>query len=111
MSNKALIIFAFGFLALVAVPAIGQLVDQTMAPNNANEGISKSLIDEIGAGRGDIMTPNSSLFTINRDPFRAIRRGRQLFQRKFTRAQGQGPGVGDGMGDINSACDSVSSHI
>jgi hypothetical protein len=96
------IIFALVFLVLVAVPAIGQLVDKTMAPNNANEGIKKSLIDEIGAGRGDIMTPNSSLFIINRDPFRSIRRRRQLFQRKFTRAQGQGPGVGDGMGDINT---------
>ena len=36
-------------------------------------------------------TPNSSSFIIARDPFRAIRRGRQLFQRKFTRTQGQGP--------------------
>src|SRR5262249_10827111 len=33
--------------------------------------------------------------------FRAIRRGRQLFQRKFTRAQGQGPRFGDGSGDIH----------
>ena len=44
------------------------------------------------------MTPDSSAFIIARDPFRAIRRGRQLFQRKFTRAQGQGPLVGDGAG-------------
>ncbi|MGE5443485.1 MAG: thiol oxidoreductase-like protein, partial [Ignavibacteriales bacterium] len=101
-TKRVSIIFALGFLVLVTVPAIGQLIDKTMAPNNANEGIKKSLMDEIGAGRGDIMTPNSSLFTINRDPFRAIRRGRQLFQRKFTKAQGQGPGVGDGMGDINT---------
>jgi hypothetical protein len=28
--------------------------------------------------------------------------GRQLFQRKFTRAQGQGPNESDGVGDINS---------
>ena len=101
-TKRVSIIFALGFLVLVTVPAIGQLIDKTMAPNNANEGIKKSLIDEIGAGRGDIMTPNSSLFTINRDPFRAIRRGRQLFQRKFTRAQGQGPGVDDGVGDANT---------
>jgi cytochrome c2 len=38
---------------------------------------------------------------INRDPFRAIRRGRQLFQRKFTRLQGQGANEKDGVGDIN----------
>src|SRR5262249_6208118 len=37
-----------------------------------------------------------------RDPFRSIRRGRQLFQRKFTRAEGQGPVMNDGSGDINS---------
>ncbi len=53
-------------------------------------------------GRGDVMTPDSSCFIISRDPFRAIRRGRQLFQRKFTRAEGQGPNVGDGNGDINT---------
>lgn len=100
--KRGTIMFVLGFLVLVTVPAVGQLIDKTRAPNNANEGIKKSLIDEIGAGRGDIMTPTSSLFIINRDPFRSIRRGRQLFQRKFTRAQGQGPGVGDGMGDINT---------
>jgi mono/diheme cytochrome c family protein len=46
--------------------------------------------------------PNSSIYIINRDPFRSIRRGRQLFQRKFTQAQGQGPNEGDGVGDINT---------
>jgi hypothetical protein len=76
-------------------------VDNTLAPNVAKAGINKSLADEIGAGRGDIMTPNSSLFIINRDPFRSIRRGRQIFQRKFTRTQGQGPNNGDGAGNIN----------
>ena len=55
-----------------------------------------------GAGRGDIMTPDSSLFIINRDPFRAIRRGRQLFQRKYTRLQGIGPLAGDGTGNIET---------
>jgi mono/diheme cytochrome c family protein len=42
------------------------------------------------------------LYIINRDPFRSIRRGRQLFQRKFTTAQGVGPNEGDGVGDINT---------
>ena len=82
--------------------AWGQLVDQTLAPNTAKAGIAKSLQSEIGAGRGDVMTPQSSIFLINRDPFRSVRRGRQLFQRKFTSLQGRGAGPGDGTGDINS---------
>ncbi|HEY6334049.1 MAG TPA: di-heme oxidoredictase family protein [Blastocatellia bacterium] len=90
-----------GGLSLLSATALGQLIDRTKAPNTANSGIAKSLTEEIGAGRGDVMTSGSSLFIINRDPFRAVRRGRQLFQRKFTRAEGQGPGVGDGAGDIN----------
>jgi len=93
----------FGFLfvsVMLAGPVMAQLIDQTLAPNAAKEGIHKSLQEEIGAGRGDVMTPGSSLFIIKRDPFRAIRRGRQLFQRKFTRAQGQGPVFGDGAGNI-----------
>src|SRR5262249_34317964 len=82
-----------GLLLLVAWAgtSAAQLVDQTLAPNTAQAGIAKSLQDEIGAGRGDSYTPDSSIFIINRDPFRSIRRGRQLFQRKFTRVQGQGP--------------------
>ncbi|HEU4414714.1 MAG TPA: di-heme oxidoredictase family protein [Candidatus Angelobacter sp.] len=93
--------------ALVALLAVfapfvhAQLVDNTQATNTAKAGINKSLADEIGPGRGDIMTPNSSLFIINRDPFRAVRRGRQIFQRKFTRAQGQGPNNSDGTGNLN----------
>jgi hypothetical protein len=82
--------------------AQAQLIDQTKAPNAAHEGIAKSLQDEIGAGRGDLNTPNSSLFLINRDPFRAIRRGRQLFQRKFQRQDGGGPYLRDGSGDIGT---------
>jgi hypothetical protein len=79
------------------------LADRTQTPNISNEGIGKSYAQQIGAGRGSLTTPNSSLFIINRDPFRAIRRGRQLFQRKFVRQQGQGPLEGDGrIGDINS---------
>jgi len=82
--------------------AWGQLTDQTQAPNTAKVGIAKSLPDEVGAGRGDANTWNSSVFIIQRDPFRSIRRGRQLFQRKFTRLQGQGSNEGDGVGDLNS---------
>jgi hypothetical protein len=85
---------------LLTASAIAQLVDRTTCPNLANEGINKSFVEQIGAGRGDTMTPNSSMFIISRDPFRSIRRGRQLFQRKFTKAQGNGPTIGDGSGDV-----------
>jgi hypothetical protein len=77
-----------------------QLPDRTVTPNTAGVGINKSFTQQAGAGRGDVMTPDSSSFIINRDPFRAIRRGRQLFQRKYTRLQGMGPLFGDGTGDI-----------
>jgi hypothetical protein len=90
-------------LFLAAAPsAHAQLVDRTLAPNVANEGIAKSFSAEVGAGRGNVFTPDSSAFIIARDPFRAIRRGRQLFQRKFTRAQGAGPLTLDGRGDVNN---------
>src|ERR1700682_5621601 len=77
-----------------------QLIDLTKAPNAANAGIAKSLDQEIGVGRGDILTPDSAAFNINRDPFRAVRRGRQLFQRKFQRLDGAAPYLRDGTGDI-----------
>ena len=89
-------------LVLLATAAQAQMIDNTQAPNTAKAGINKSLLDEIGAGRGDVMTPGSSVFIINRDPYRSIRRGRQLFQRKFTHLQGQGPNEKDGVGDINT---------
>jgi mono/diheme cytochrome c family protein len=79
-----------------------QLVDRTMSPNILNEGIGKSLADEIGVGSGDIYTANSAAFNIARDPFRAIRRGRQIFQRKFVAAQGFGPRTFGGLGDMNT---------
>ena len=55
--------------------------------------IGKPLEQQVGTGQGDVHTPGSSVYLIKRDPFRSIRRGRQLFQRKFTREQGQGPRV------------------
>lgn len=82
--------------------ALAQLNDRTQNPNAANFGIAKSLTEQIGAGTGDWSTPDSSSFIIARDPFRAIRRGRQLFQRKFLRSQGHGPVSNDGLGDINT---------
>lgn len=97
--------FRKAFLSLCilsAATSFGQLTDNTQTTSNAKAGINKSYTEEIGNGRGDAMTPNSSIFIIDRDPFRSIRRGRQLFQRKFTREQGQGPNNGDGQGDLNT---------
>ena len=63
--------------------------------------ISKSLSQQVGAGHGDEHTPGSSVYLIKRDPARSIRRGRQLFQRKFTLTQGLGPRVNvDATGNI-----------
>jgi hypothetical protein len=89
-------------VCLLRGTSFAQLTDQTQAPNTAKVGIAKSLQDETGAGRGDANTWNSSIFIIQRDPFRSIRRGRQVFQRKFTRMQGQGANDGDGVGDLNT---------
>ena len=79
-----------------------QLPDKTNTPNAAGEGINKSYTQQIGAGRGNLTSPDSSAYIIARDPFRSIRRGRQLFQRKFTRSQGVGPLFGDGLGNIEN---------
>ncbi|MGV6806386.1 MAG: di-heme oxidoredictase family protein, partial [bacterium] len=83
-------------------PAHAELNDLTQTPNTVNEGIAKSLTEQIGLGRGDLDTPDSSMYIIKRDPFRSIRRGRQLFQRKFRIAEGLGPRTNDGIGDINT---------
>jgi hypothetical protein len=85
-------------VVLSAVPGEAQLTDLTQTPNAANAGINKSYEQQIGAGRADVHTPGSSLFIIKRDPFRSIRRGRQIFQRKFTMAQKLGPRKFDGDG-------------
>src|SRR5262245_10399522 len=77
-----------------------QMIDNTQAANPLNLGINKSLSEEIGAGRDNANVVGSSTYIIARDPFRSIRRGRQLFQRKFTSVQGQGPNEKDGRGDI-----------
>jgi hypothetical protein len=45
---------------------------------------------------------DSSAYLIARDPARAIRRGRQIFQRKFTFAQGNGPLTDDGIGSTGA---------
>jgi Di-haem oxidoreductase, putative peroxidase len=109
MKMRTLIAFLMSscLASLFVSKAYCQLTDktQTLTPL---AGISKSFADEANAGlpndgRGDLSTPGSSLFIIGRDPFRAIRRGRQVFQRKFTKNQGFGPRVNnDSMGDLNN---------
>jgi len=90
-------------LFLFSVPiAHAQLTDQTQTPNTERAGIVKSLDQQIGAGVGNALTPDSSTYIILRDPARSIRRGRQLFQRKFTLSQGFGPRTHDGIGDIGA---------
>ena len=86
---------------LLGGPARAQLTDISQAPNTIGAGIQKSLSQEIGAGRGDMLTPEASLYLIQRDPFRSIARGRQLFQRKFSAAQGLGPRKNDGIGNLD----------
>jgi Di-haem oxidoreductase, putative peroxidase len=84
------------FLLLSTHVAYAQLTDATQTTSNVPGGaIGKSLQQQIGTGQGDIKTPGSSYYIIARDPARAIRRGRQLFQRKFTFNQGTGPRVND----------------
>lgn len=101
--NSTFIFFSVVFFLIVfSINTQAQETDITQTPNMANVGMKKSLEQQIGAGQGDIFTPDSSLYLINRDPFRSIARGRNLFQRKFTVAQGLGPRTGDGIGDIEA---------
>ena len=97
----------WGLLLMATHPVFAQLTDQTQTPNAAGRGIALSLEEQIGDGQGDIFTPNTSYYIIKRDPARAIRRGRQIFQRKFTRAQGQGPRTNDGIGGPIGSPDSI----
>jgi hypothetical protein len=96
-----------GTLALVASDlSDAQLADcsqidrghQIDAPGGC---IAKSLLQQVGTGQGDASTPWSAAYLIKRDPARAIRRGRQLFQRKYTVLEGLGPRVSaTASGDI-----------
>ena len=103
MNPRRVVILLALFAPLIAnAPSpLAQMIDRGRAPNAANEGIARTLAEQVGAGRGDWETPYSSSYIITRDPFRAIRRGRQLFQRKFGFEDGAGPLTGDGRGDVN----------
>jgi len=94
-------------IAGLASAALAQESDIVRTPNNGGFGIQKSLEEQIGAGRGDIYMPGSSRFIIARDPFRAIVRGRQIFQRKFSLSEGLGPRTDDGAGNIGDGDDAT----
>jgi hypothetical protein len=92
-----------------AFPVTAQLRDVTQNPDiigvpghpGDSAGIGISFEAEQGSSpddHGSVDLAGSSRFIISRDPARAIRRGRQLFQRKFTVAQGNGPTTNDGIG-------------
>jgi hypothetical protein len=92
-------------LLLWSLPAAAQLTDATQSrPGVPGGAIARSLEGQVGAGHGDEFTPGSAVYLIKRDPARSIRRGRQLFQRKFTAEQGFGPRVSaDSAGDIQAS--------
>jgi hypothetical protein len=102
---RALACTAAVALLALAGTAGAQLADQTqVTPNVPGGQIGKSLQQQVGAGHGDAFTPGSAVYLIKRDPARSVRRGRQLFQRKFTENQGQGPRMNrDSNGNIHDA--------
>src|SRR5918992_2026816 len=107
--GERLFVTAAGAAALALMLLSGSIAAQesdiARTPNNGGFGIQKSLEEQIGPGRGDIHTPDSSRFLIARDPFRAIARGRQIFQRKFSFSEGLGPRTNDGVGNIGEGED------
>ena len=109
--KRSLCLAAAGVLgaAFAAGESSAQLRDVTQNPDiagvpghpGASAGITLSFAQEIGPapnGHGSVTQAGSSLFIIKRDPARAVRRGRQIFQRKFQESQGLGPITNDGAG-------------
>ena len=92
--------FAGALLALInsGGKASAQEVDQVSGPNVVGVGAAKGIVQQLGAGTGNELTFGSSRYIIARDPARAVRRGRNLFQRKFKHSEGQGPRTNDGNG-------------
>ncbi len=97
-------LLALGLVICLGPSAAAQLTDVTQTtPNVPGGAVGKSLAEQVGAGQGNETTPGSSIYLIRRDPARSVRRGRQLFQRKFTMEQGFGPRVNsDSTGDIHA---------
>ncbi len=77
------------------------LVDQSYTVDAPGGVVLRSYQDQIGTGQGDSETYGSSNYIIARDPLRSVRRGRQLFQRKFSEQEGLGPRLNfSSSGDI-----------
>ena len=101
--KRFLFVCATGFYFQLAHAALVDcnLVDQSGWMDAPGGCIVKPLAEQIGAGHGDAFTSGTSGYLIKRDPARAIRRGRQLFNRKTSKAEGQGPRVNHtSSGDI-----------
>ncbi len=115
MHDKKVLMFGGAVLMLVGFwmvspgTASAQLVECDLVDANGNVNapggcIGRTLQDQVGPGQGDINTFASSIYLVKRDPARAIRRGRQLFQRKFSVDEGSGPRVNAASsGDITQA--------
>ena len=100
---RRLALSAFFLLVFQSGTAWAQLMpcDKVYPPGTAPEGgcIERSLVDQIGGGHGTAV--GQSGWLIRRDPFRSVRRGRQLFQRKFSADEGFGPRVNaSSSGDV-----------
>jgi hypothetical protein len=95
---------ALSLTFLAAAPAFAQLTEDFGLFESVPGGhVGRSLEGQVGEGHGDELTYGSSMYLIKRDPARSIRRGRQLFQRKFSVEQGLGPRVNErGDGDIRA---------
>jgi hypothetical protein len=102
MHDRAKILTGFSAALLgilgTTLDAAAQEVDRVSGPNQVGVGAAKSIADQIGAGPGDINTFPTARYIIARDPARAVRRGRNLFQRKFKHMEGAGPRTRDGNG-------------
>ena len=97
------VILLLGFVFVQSVQAELVPCDKVDAGTvNAPGGcIAKRLDEQIGNGHGDKDTAGSAVYLVKRDPARSIRRGRQLFQRKFSTDEGHGPRVNvSSTGDI-----------
>jgi len=115
LKSRGLTISLAGIAGATAIAgtAYAQLRDVTQNPDIAgvpghpgdSAGIGLSYVQEQGSSpndHGNVNLLGSSRFIISRDPARAVRRGRQIFQRKFLVQQGQAPGEDDGIGSTGA---------
>src|SRR5262245_43752549 len=115
MRSARLLITVAGTAAIAALASdvTAQLRDVTQNTDIAatpghpgvGAGIGLSYTQEQGASpndHGSELVAGTSRYIIARDPGRAVRRGRQLFQRKFTVGQGLGPLTNDGIGSTGA---------